>query len=83
MDNQDSIQIIRDRIMSTWKSVRNDAATGAERKPASVDNEVQEAPLKAVEITALELEVDPEIGCDPYNSTGQHLVEAIKKLESD
>lgn len=69
--------------MSTWKSVRGDAATGAVRKPAPVDDEAQEEPPKAVEITALELEVDPEIGCDPYNSTGQHLVEAIKNLAKD
>ena len=69
--------------MSTWKSVRGDAATGSVRKPAPVDDEVQEEPPKAVAITALELEVDPEIGCDPYNSTGQHLVEAIKSLAKD
>lgn len=74
--------MIRDRIMSTWKSVRGDASTGTERKPAPVEHE-REAPPKAVEITALELEVDPEIGCDPYNSTGQHLVDAIKNLERD
>lgn len=69
--------------MSTWKSVRGDVATGAERKPAPVDDEVHAEPPRAVAITALELEVDPEIGCDPYNSTGQHLVEAIKNREND
>ena len=69
--------------MSTWKSVRSESAAGAERKPAPLDDETQQEPPKAVEITALELEVDPEIGCDPYNSTGQHLVEAIRNLEKD
>lgn len=69
--------------MSTWKSVRGESETGAEREPAPFDNEEQQVPLKAVEITALELEVDPEIGCDPYNSTGQHLVEAMKSLQKD
>lgn len=69
--------------MSSWKSARHESATGAERKPAPLDNEQQQVPPKAVEITALELEVDPEFGCDPYNSTGQHLVEAIKSLHKD
>ncbi len=82
MDNQDSIQSNRDRIMSTWKSARDESATGAERKPAPLD-EVQQEPPKALKITALELDVDPEIGCDPYNSTGQHLIEAIKKRQTD
>ena len=68
--------------MSTWKSVRGDASTGAGRKPAPVAHD-REAPPKAVEITALELEVDPEFGCDPYNSTGQHLVAAIKSRQPD
>lgn len=69
--------------MSTWKSARGDAATGAERKPAPVDDEVRDQPPGAVDVTALELEVDPEIGCDPYNSTGQHLVDAIRNREAD
>lgn len=64
--------------MSTWKAARAEAAAGEERKPAPVDSDAEKEPPKAVEITALELEVDPEIGCDPYNSTGQFLVEAIK-----
>lgn len=69
--------------MSTWKSARHESATGVERKPAPLGNDEQQPAPKAVEITALELEVDPEIGCDPYNSTGQHLVEAIRGLQKD
>lgn len=69
--------------MSTWRNVRVKPTAGAERKPAPLVDEAQQESRRTAEITALELEVDPEIGCDPYNSTGQHLVEALKSLQKD
>jgi len=67
--------------MSTWKS----ATVAAQQEPVTqdspADTELEQPPAPQVEITSLEIEVDPEIGCDPYNSTGQFCVEEIKKFQ--
>ena len=66
--------------MSTLKRSKletsNDAALHVARHPAA------EAPAKAAaRITALELSADSDEGGDPYNRTGQFLVEHIRKYE--
>lgn len=67
--------------MSTWKSIRERASTNAERTTATADNDAVLEPPRAIQITALELAVDPEVGCDPYNSTGQFLAEQLKQYQ--
>lgn len=67
--------------MSTWKSVREAARQEPATQDVSVDTESVPPPAPQAEITSLEIEVDPEIGCDPYNSTGQFCIEDLKKLE--
>lgn len=68
--------------MSTWKSARESAVTDSP-KDRPVDAETDKPPVRQLEITAFELESDPENGCDPYNSTGQFCLEELKKYRSD
>lgn len=67
--------------MSTLKSARVAAQQEPVKQDVPVDTELEQPPAAQVEITSLEIEVDPEIGCDPYNSTGQFCVEELKKLK--
>lgn len=67
--------------MSTSKSVRVAAQPEPLKQDVPVDPESEQPPAAQVEITSLEVEVDPEIGCDPYNSTGQFCLEELKKFE--
>ena len=64
--------------MSTWKTAPESA-----EKPR-VDNPVPEStPVRPrdVELVSLEVDLEPEAGGDPYNSTGKHLVERLRDLE--
>ncbi len=66
--------------MSTWKRSKTETPdTGranAARQPPT------EAPgRQAVQIEALELSVEDDAGCDPYNRTGQFLVDEIRKYQ--
>lgn len=67
--------------MSTWKAVRDAAQTEPVKPEVPVDTDAEQEPTPQVEITSLEIEVDPEIGCDPYNSTGQFCVVELKKFD--
>jgi hypothetical protein len=73
----------RKRIdMSTWKlskpGVREDAA-GA-KPPPSTGGELA---LKSAQISSFELDADSYDGGDPYNRTGQFLVEHLRRLEQE
>ena len=48
--------------------------TAAERKPLSVRN---------VDVSELQIDETFDADCDPYNSTGQFLADAIKKQYDD
>ncbi|MDH3748590.1 MAG: hypothetical protein OER97_10315 [Gammaproteobacteria bacterium] len=67
--------------MSTWKSARVAAQQEPVKQDVPADTESEQPPAPQVKITSLEIEVDPEIGCDPYNSTGQFCIEEIKKFK--
>lgn len=63
--------------MSIWKADK-------ERRiepPMPEASDTPETSAEVVEITALEIAADPEVGCDPYNSTGQFLVEDLKRYK--
>lgn len=67
--------------MLNWKSAKAATAAGVRRKSLPVHDEAGAKPWQAANSAALELEADPGAGCDPYNRTGQHLVEAIRSLK--
>ena len=72
--------------MSTWKSARNvadeaakKAVTDQARSPVS---ELKPPPKTGdAEVVRLEIDLDAEPGGDPYNCTGQHLLDAIRQFE--
>ena len=67
--------------MSTWKSGKEKLADAAPRKQPPIETEVQVWPVPEVEVTTLELVSDDEPGCDPYNSTGEHLLEKLRRFD--
>lgn len=50
-------------------------------RAAPVEKNTSVVPTKPVEITALEIAADLEVGCDPYNSTGQFLAEELRRYQ--
>jgi hypothetical protein len=71
-------------IMSTYIKAQQNAADRPDRTAFDVDQSVEtkQPVVEKVEVTALEIDQTYELDCDPYNSTGQFLVDAVKnKLE--
>ena len=66
---------IRDEIMSTRKQVHIEDVL--------VPDVPDETPLKGVSVLSLEIEDDDEAGGDPYNHTGSHYVEALRRREDE
>ena len=76
-------KIERDIVMSTEKTTPRTGLIGpakgkvepaAERKPLSVRN---------VDVEELQIDETFDAACDPYNSTGQFLADAIKRKYDD
>ena len=65
--------------MSTWKTHRDGAPQQANKKKPPHDLEVEELPVPKVEVVNLEIVLDDEPGYDPYNCTGEHCLEEIRK----
>lgn len=70
-------------IMSTEKTtprtaskepLKGDVGTDAKRKPVSVQN---------IDVAELQIDETFDADCDPYNSTGQFLADAIKSKYDD
>ncbi len=71
--------------MSTWKNLRNDQpeTDTAKQPPVASDSPDEDVPAPQVTVTSLELDVDSEVDCDPYNRTGQFCVPVINKYEKE
>ena len=72
--------------MSTWKSASENAEKPSvdNTAPATTDTDVPPAAPATrddVEIVSLEVDLEAEPGGDPYNSTGKHLVEHLRRHE--
>ena len=67
--------------MSTWKTHRDGASQQAHKKQPPHDADVQELPVPKVEVVNLEIVLDDETGYDPYNCTGEHCLEEIRKQQ--
>ena len=67
--------------MSTWKTRREGAPQQAEKNKPPQEVEVQVWPTPKVEVVNLEIVSDDVPGYDPYNSTGEHCLEEIRKQQ--
>ena len=67
--------------MSTWKSARDDDASRPAEKEQPPETDAENPPAPQVEVTSLEIDAEAEFDCDPYNRTGQHLVDAIRRYK--
>ena len=66
--------------MSTWNPTDTVAEVGVGGASTAAAG-AGDAALSITENTSLEIDMDAYEGGDPYNSTGQHLVELLRKLE--
>jgi len=66
--------------MSTYIKAPQNAAHRPDRTAFDVDKRVEtrQPVVENVEVSALEIDQSYEVDCDPYNSTGQFLVDAVK-----
>ena len=71
--------------MSTWKNLLNQAPApdAGDTLRVDTDGDVDLKPAPQIEISSLEIEIAPEVDCDPYNRTGQFCVSAIDKRDRD
>ena len=71
--------------MSTWKHANRGVVDESKDEMACTmtEDETELPPPSAVEVTSLELDVNDDIGSDPYNRTGQFCVPAFDKRDAD
>lgn len=67
--------------MSTYIKASQSAANGPARTRFKVDysGESKQPVVENIDVTELEIDDSLDVDCDPYNSTGQFLVDAVKK----
>jgi len=67
--------------MSTYIKAPQTAADKPARTKLNVDKsgETKQPVVEKIDVTALEIDESYELDCDPYNSTGQFLADALKK----
>ena len=66
--------------MSTWKRSKPESSNST-RDPASRRPITELSAAPKATIKALDLNIDPDAGGDPYNRTGHFLVEELRKYE--
>ncbi len=64
--------------MSTERKALDSAATRWV-KPKRVITKLETPLVDKIDVDSLQIDESYEVDCDPYNSTGQHLVDALKK----
>jgi hypothetical protein len=67
--------------MSSYIKAVDSSADGPARTKFNVDRsgEKEQPVVEKIDVTALEIDDSYDADCDPYNSTGQFLVDAVKK----
>ena len=67
--------------MSTYIKAPQNAADKPARTKFNVDKSgaAKQPVVENVDVAALEIDQSYELDCDPYNSTGQFLTDALKK----
>lgn len=71
--------------MSTYIKAQQNAADGPARTKFNVDKngERKQTVVERIDVTALEIDESYDANCDPYNNTGQFLIDAVKKKYED
>jgi len=71
--------------MSTYIKAQQNAADSPARTKFNVDKggEKKQPVVEKIDVTALEIDESYGADCDPYNSTGQFLVDALKNKYED
>jgi len=54
------------------------AGLGTDKLKITEAAEVNQSAVKNVEVTSLQIDESYDVDCDPYNCTGQHLVDALR-----
>ena len=71
--------------MSTYIKAPQSAAERPARTKFKVDNsgEKKHPIVEKIDVATLEIDESYELECDPYNSTGQFLVDALKNQQEE
>lgn len=71
--------------MSNYIKAPQNAADRPARTKFNIDNsgETKQAVVERIEVAALEIDESFGADCDPYNSTGQFLADAIKRTQEE
>ncbi len=71
--------------MSTEKTTPREAKARLVKGNFAIHGEAanEPAPADEIEVTALQIDETYDVDCDPYNCTGQFLVEALKDRRDD
>ena len=71
--------------MSTEKTAPQEAAKGLVRRKFKVDHSgrVEQLVIKNIEVSSLKIDESLDVDCDPYNRTGQFLVDTLKKKRDE
>ena len=71
--------------MSTEKAAPQGAGTRLAKKTFNIEKAggVKQPVIDKIEVAFLKIDESHGVDCDPYNSTGQFLVDDLKKKSSD
>jgi len=78
-------EIERDMIMSTEKTALPDPSNRRTKGNPIVEQttESSQPSVENIDVTALQIDETFDAACDPYNSTGQFLADAVKRKYDD
>ena len=67
--------------MSTWKLNKSERSGEADEQTAKAAIDADNPPAAKLDVDVLEIDVDSEVDCDPYNRTGQFCVATFDKRD--
>jgi hypothetical protein len=67
--------------MSTWKMNNEGAEEGLENSGVPATTDPENPPAAPADVEVLEIDVEPELDCDPYNRTGHFCVPVFDKRD--
>ncbi|MDJ0699465.1 MAG: hypothetical protein QNJ07_06370 [Woeseiaceae bacterium] len=68
--------------MSTWKMNKMDDSDKLAKEQVKASADVGNPPAAPADVEVLEIDVEAEVDCDPYNRTGQFCVPVFDKRDS-
>ena len=68
--------------MSTWKMNTMDDSQKPAQDQVKASADADNPPAAPADIELLEIDVEAEVDCDPYNSTGQYCVPVFDKRDN-